>query len=40
MHAFTSRADKLDAPDQLVFDFDPPDDKHFAEVRQRRAVDP
>ncbi|HLM89814.1 MAG TPA: non-homologous end-joining DNA ligase [Streptosporangiaceae bacterium] len=33
VHAFTSRADKLDAPDQLVFDFDPPDDKHFAEVR-------
>ena len=40
VHAFTSRADKLDAPDQLVFDFDPPDDKHFAEVRRRRAVDP
>jgi bifunctional non-homologous end joining protein LigD len=33
VHAFTSRADKLDAPDQLVFDFDPPDHKHFAEVR-------
>jgi bifunctional non-homologous end joining protein LigD len=34
IHAFTSRADKLDAPDQLVFDFDPPDDKRFADVRQ------
>jgi bifunctional non-homologous end joining protein LigD len=33
IHGFTSRADKLDAPDQLVFDFDPPDDKHFTEVR-------
>jgi bifunctional non-homologous end joining protein LigD len=33
VHAFTSRSDKLDAPDQLVFDFDPPDDRHFAEVR-------
>jgi bifunctional non-homologous end joining protein LigD len=34
VHAFTSRADKLDAPDQLVFDFDPPDAKHFAEARR------
>ena len=25
IHAFTSRADKLDVPDQMVFDFDPPD---------------
>ena len=25
IHEFTSRADKLDAPDQMVFDFDPPD---------------
>jgi bifunctional non-homologous end joining protein LigD len=33
MHAFTSRADKLDAPDQMVFDFDPPDNKHFEQVR-------
>jgi bifunctional non-homologous end joining protein LigD len=33
VHAFTSRADKLNAPDQLVFDFDPPDDKHFEQVR-------
>ena len=24
IHAFTSRADKLDVPDQMVFDFDPP----------------
>ena len=34
VHAFTSRAGKLDAPDQLVFDFDPPDTKHFEQVRQ------
>jgi bifunctional non-homologous end joining protein LigD len=33
VHAFTSRADKLDAPDQLVFDFDPPDNQHFEQVR-------
>jgi len=33
VHAFTSRIDKLDAPDQLVIDFDPPDDKHFSLVR-------
>src|SRR2546429_789290 len=34
IHAFTSRADKLDAPDQMVFDFDPPDGKEFADVRR------
>ena len=34
VHAFTSRADRLDAPDQMVFDFDPPDGQHFGEVRQ------
>jgi bifunctional non-homologous end joining protein LigD len=34
VHAFTSRADRVDVPDQLVFDFDPPDDKHFADVRR------
>jgi bifunctional non-homologous end joining protein LigD len=34
VHALTSRADRLDAPDQLVFDFDPPDAKHFGQVRQ------
>jgi bifunctional non-homologous end joining protein LigD len=33
VHAFLSRADRLDAPDQMVFDFDPPDAKHFEEVR-------
>ena len=33
VHAFTSRIGKLDAPDQLVIDFDPPDDKHFKLVR-------
>jgi bifunctional non-homologous end joining protein LigD len=34
IHAFTSRADKPDAPDQMVFDFDPPDGKPFADVRR------
>jgi bifunctional non-homologous end joining protein LigD len=34
IHAFTSRADKLDRPDQLVFDFDPPDGKRFPDVRR------
>ena len=34
VHGTTSRADRIDAPDQMVFDFDPPDAKHFAAVRQ------
>jgi bifunctional non-homologous end joining protein LigD len=34
IHAFTSRVDKLDAPDQMVFDFDPPDGAPFADVRR------
>ena len=34
IHAFSSRADKLDVPDQMVFDFDPPADKRFADVRR------
>jgi bifunctional non-homologous end joining protein LigD len=34
IHAFTSRADKPGVPDQLVFDFDPPDGERFAEVRR------
>jgi bifunctional non-homologous end joining protein LigD len=34
VHAFTSRADRLDAPDQLVLDFDPPDMQRFEQVRQ------
>jgi bifunctional non-homologous end joining protein LigD len=34
MHAFLSRIGTLDRPDQLVFDLDPPDDKHFGEVRR------
>jgi bifunctional non-homologous end joining protein LigD len=34
IHAFTSRADKLEIPDQMVFDFDPPDDQRFADVRR------
>jgi bifunctional non-homologous end joining protein LigD len=34
IHAFTSRAGKPDVPDQMVFDFDPPDGERFAAVRQ------
>jgi len=34
IHGFTSRVDKLDAPDQVVFDFDPPDAERFADVRR------
>jgi bifunctional non-homologous end joining protein LigD len=34
IHAFTSRADKLQMPDQMVFDFDPPGDERFADVRR------
>jgi bifunctional non-homologous end joining protein LigD len=34
VHGFTSRADKLGQPDQLVIDFDPPDTQHFEQVRQ------
>ena len=34
IHVFTSRADQLDRPDQLVFDFDPPDGMRFADVRR------
>lgn len=34
IHAFTSRVDKLDVPDQMVFDFDPPDGNRFADVRR------
>ena len=34
IHAFTSRADQPGVPDQVVFDFDPPDGERFAAVRQ------
>ena len=34
VHAFTSRVDKLEMPDQMVFDFDPPDGTRFADVRR------
>ncbi len=34
IHAFLSRVDKLGAPDQLVFDFDPPDGERFGDVRR------
>jgi bifunctional non-homologous end joining protein LigD len=34
-HVWTARADKPDAPDRIVFDFDPPDegDDHFEAIR-------
>ena len=34
IHAFLSRVDKLGAPDQMVFDFDPPDGERFGDVRR------
>jgi bifunctional non-homologous end joining protein LigD len=34
VHAFLSRADKLDFPDQLIIDLDPPDQEHFPDVRR------
>ena len=34
IHGFLSRADKVEVPDQLVFDFDPPDGQHFGDVRR------
>jgi bifunctional non-homologous end joining protein LigD len=34
LHAFLSKADKLDHPDQLIFDLDPPDDRSFDRVRE------
>jgi bifunctional non-homologous end joining protein LigD len=34
IHGFLSRADKVKVPDQLVFDFDPPDGEHFPDVRR------
>jgi bifunctional non-homologous end joining protein LigD len=32
LHVFLSALGALDQPDQLVFDFDPPDEDHFGEV--------
>jgi bifunctional non-homologous end joining protein LigD len=34
IHAFLSRVDNLGAPDQMVFDFDPPDGERFGDVRR------
>jgi bifunctional non-homologous end joining protein LigD len=34
IHEFLSRVDKLDAPDQMVLDFDPPDGERFGDVRR------
>jgi bifunctional non-homologous end joining protein LigD len=33
-HVFLSRIDRLDHPDQLVIDFDPPDGQHFEQARR------
>lgn len=33
-HIWTSRVDRIDKPDQIVFDFDPPDDGAFREVKK------
>src|SRR5215469_17266631 len=33
LHAFLSRLDHIDEPDQLIFDLDPPDADRFADVR-------
>ena len=34
LHAALSKRDALECPDQLIFDLDPPDDRHFADVRR------
>lgn len=33
-HIWTSRVDKIERPDHIVFDFDPPDDGVFADVKK------
>jgi bifunctional non-homologous end joining protein LigD len=33
LHVFLSRLERLDRPDQVVFDLDPPDADHFGDVR-------
>jgi bifunctional non-homologous end joining protein LigD len=33
LHAFLSRLDRIDNPDQLIFDLDPPDADRFGDVR-------
>jgi bifunctional non-homologous end joining protein LigD len=34
LHVFLSKLAAIDDPDQLIFDLDPPDDEHFAQVRR------
>jgi bifunctional non-homologous end joining protein LigD len=38
LHAALSKRDALDRPDQLIFDLDPPDDQHFADVRRAAGL--
>jgi bifunctional non-homologous end joining protein LigD len=33
LHAFLSRLDHIEEPDQMIFDLDPPDDRRFGDVR-------
>jgi bifunctional non-homologous end joining protein LigD len=34
LHVFLSQVGRLDQPDQLVFDLDPPDNEHFGQARR------
>jgi bifunctional non-homologous end joining protein LigD len=38
LHAFLSRLDRIDHPDQLIFDLDPPDADRFGDVRSAALV--
>lgn len=33
-HVFLSRVDRIDSPDHMVFDLDPPDRRHFPDARR------
>jgi bifunctional non-homologous end joining protein LigD len=37
-HVWTSRADRLEQPDRIVFDLDPPPERRFSEVRATARV--
>ena len=38
LHAFLSRLDHIDEPDQLIFDMDPPDGNRFDDVQGMRVA--